>query len=398
MSDSLLIDSPPANDSAASVFKRETPFDGAHPEPPAKVEAAPVLAPEKPATPPPAVKKGPLDKMGKITKPEPSKEEPVVAPIKTDDKEKNWNLLRERAEKAEKELNTIKPEYEKIKPAYETTRQEFEALKAQGLNDDERKEFARLREMNAVEMVRNSQDYKDKLETPIQKRIGRIELVAKNAKLSPQATSALIDAIDISDEFEREDAIRSIVKGEDLEPEKYQALASAAVATALDLNDNWYPKVDDVEKRALEVQNAARAKQGQAQQEMSTKQKAELEKAHNDVYQQLSGESLKPLFDEPDLSVEGTTLADAMKNPAKASSPQEMAAQEQLSAAAPFMIEHINRLLKKVFDLEQANKMRNGAAPNRNDGKTKTQDPAKEQQLDAKEVFQGKGANFLGTV
>lgn len=397
MSDSLLIDSPPANDSAASVFKRETPFDGAHSEP-AKVETPPVLAPEKPATPPPAVKKGPLDKMGKINKPEPPKEEPVVPPVKVDDKEKNWNLLRERAEKAEKELNTIKPEYEKIKPAYETTRQEFEALKAKGLNEEERSEFARLREMNAVEMVRNSIEYRKKLQIPAQKQFDRIQAVAKNANLKGQALAALNEAVEIPDDFQRAKAIRAIVKGEDLEPEDYQELANIAVTAANDLMTNWYPKMDEVEAQALEVQNAARAKQGQAQQEMSTKQKAELDKAHQDVYSQLSGESLKPLFDEPDLSVEGTTLADAMKNPAKAGSPQEMAAQEQLAAAAPFMIEHINRLLKKVFDLEQANKMRNGSAPNRNDGKTKTQDPAKEQQLDAKEVFQGKGMNFMGPV
>lgn len=397
MSD-ILLDSPPvtAPDAATDVFKNSGSFDGTQapaPEnrtqplakdPPAKVEAK--IEPTN---------KTPLQKMGAIKKPEPEKvAEPVIEKNSGPTKEENFKLLRERAEKAEKELGVIKPEFEKIKPAYETTRQEFEALKAKGLNEEERQEFARLREMNAVEIMRQSPQYQEKLAVPIQKRINRIELVAKNAKLSPQSTSALIDAVDILDEFEREDAIRAIVKGEDLEPEKYQALASAAVSTALDLNDNWYPKVDAAEKQALDVQTAARTREQQQATEMSTKQQAELKKAHDEVYTQL-GESLKPLFDEPDLAVEGTTLSEAMKNPAKASSPQEMAAQEQLAAAAPFMVELINRVLKKNFDLEQANKLRNGSAPNRTDGKTKIQDN-KEAPLDAKEVFQGRGQNFMG--
>jgi len=348
-------------------------------------------------------KKGPMDKLGIIQKPK-EEEKPAVdlknGQVKPPTKEENLAILRERAEKAERELGEIKPEYEKIKPAYETTSTELAALKAKGLNEDERKEFMQLREMNAVEAVKRSRDFQEKILAPIKQRVNRIQSVAVNAKLNPQQTSALMDAVDIEDEFQRDDAIRAIIRGtgadNDLPDEKYLALANAAVATANDLNDNWYPKHDEALSKAEEVQVAARARQGQQHQEMNQRQQADMKKAHEEVYTTLSNESLKPLFEDKELSVDGTTLAEALKNPAKATTPQEMAAQEQLAAAAPFLILYANKALEKAAAIERANRVRNGAAPSRTDGSTKPQVVDGEKQLTADEVFKGAGMRGMG--
>ncbi len=411
MSD-ILLENPPVQtsaptyspDQANSVFKDDTTPKN-RPEPKAApVEQKPSQV-EKPkdnaAIDSAGKKKGPLDKIGAVKTPV----EEVAAPVidtkaKPPTKEENLAILRERAEKAERELGTLKPAYEKyekeLKPAYETTAAELAALKAKGLNEEERNEFSRLREMNAVEAVKRSAEFQQKILAPIQKKVANIQSKAANAKLNPQATSALMDACDIEDDWQRAKAIRGIFQGEELEPEDYKTLADSVIATANDLNENWYPKHDEALAKAEEVQVAARARQAQQGQEMSQKQEADMKKAHEEVYSMLSTDSLKPVFEDHELVVEGTTLAEALKNPAKASTPQEMAAQEQLAAAAPFLIQYANKALQKLADIERANKARNGASTSRTDGGTKPQIVDGEKPLTAEEVFQGRGKNYLG--
>lgn len=398
MSD-ILLDSSPAYspDQAQSIFKPDSPLPQQEQAPSRTQELAdkpnvkPQEAkPENAALESAGKKKSALDKVGGIKKPEIPKEEvKVEEPAKTvvkNDKEENWAFMRKKVEDAEKELSTVKPELERLKPEYETTKAELAKMKALGLTETERNEFKLYREMHAVEAVKNSKDFKEKIMGPIQAKIGKIKSVSSNAKLQPQQASALLDACDIEDEFQRNKAIRSIVRGEDLEPEDYQALADSAISAARDLQETLYPKHDEALGRAEEVQLAARAREQQQGQQATQKQQQEDKRAHEEVWNILSTDKLKLVLDEQDLSIDGITMADAMKGAEAAASPQDRAFEVQAAAALPFIVEYANRALAKVAALEQANKIRNGVVPSRRDGATKEQKIG-EKPITAEEAF-----------
>lgn len=341
-------------------------------------------------------------KIGSVKKPEEPKAEEKkdgqVQDSKAGEKPENEGVktLREFYQKHK----GLPEEYDKFKGEFETTKEELKKLKALGLNEQEREEFQRYRSMNAVEAVKQSQDYKAKILAPIQTRIGKLQSIAQNAKLDPSKVNALLDAVDISDDFQRNKAIRQLIRGigneeTDLPAEDYQALADSAISLATDLNDNWYPKQDEALGKAEEIQNAARAQESKRGQEMSQKQAQELERASKQTYEELKNLHLKEIFDEKDLSVEGTTIEQALQDVAPATTPHEMAQRDQLAAALPFVIEYANRALAKVAELERANAKRNGTSPKLGDGAPKEQ-AAQEQQLDANAVFKGRGKNYFG--
>lgn len=404
MSNTATIDAPDAsavnaaNDTFKSVSSFEfEPAEQEFKEAPKPEPAKEEIVVEKPKeTPDP--KKGKLDKVGGIKKPEADKPETgaIVDPTKPKgDKEENMAVLR----KTKEEYERLKPEYEKLKPEYETTKAELAKLKAMGLNDEERKEFQRMREVGAVEAVRNSKEFQEKIMAPIQKKIAGIKSVAANAKLNPQQTSALLDACDIEDEFQRNKAIRGIVKGageeDDLDLDDYQALADSAIASARDLQENLYPKHDEALSKAQEVQMAARSRQQQESQQMTQKQQQELAAAHKEVWNILSSDKLKPILDEKDFSIEGITMSDAMQNATPADNPTDRAFEVQAAAAMPFLIEYANRALAKAAKLEFATQKRSGSSPDRHDGATKPQDLGKEKPVSADEVFKAKNLNFM---
>jgi len=390
MPESATIEPPVQNtpDLAQQVFN---PPPSAPPSAP-KTQITNPSAPEKPAVQPkPEIagqaeapkKKGPLEKLGAIKKPEVAPEGgalPQVQPGPT--KEDNIAILR----KSHEELNKLRPEYEKLKNEYGTTTEELKKLKALGLNEQERTEFVRYREMNAVEAVRASQDFQAKIMKPINSLIDKIKAVGENAQLDDAQKSALGDACDIADEWKRNKAIRSIVRGDKLEPEDYQALADAAISASKDLNETWYPKHDELLQNAYEVQMAARNKEQVQQREMSQKEIMEQKKAHDEVFSTLSGEALKPIFEDADLSVEGMTINDALQNLEPASTPHEKAYRELIAAAAPFILEYANRALAKAAQAEAALRKMGSVAPSRNDGNTKPMATG-EKQATAEDVF-----------
>lgn len=354
-----------------------------------------VLADDPPKTEEKPKAKSPLEKVGKLKKPEePTKEEPKAdgqkpAEQKPKSNEDNIRLLRQ----AKEEWDKVKPEYEKTKTEYEQTKSELAAtkeeltkLKALGLNEAERNEYQKYKDLHAVEAVKNSEEYQKNVLQPIQSRVNKIIDVGKKAGLDQNAVNALLDAVDIPDEWDRSKAIRGILQNADLEVEDYQLASSLVIEAAKDLTENLYPKEDSILQKARDIEIASREREKNAAQEMSKKEQEEFAKEHQGLVEQLASDHLKLLLDDTDLSIEGTTMSEAMKTATPADNPQEKAYQAIAGASLPFVMQWAQKILNENNQLKAANNVRNKTTPGRGDGLPKTQAPG-EQKLTIEEVF-----------
>jgi hypothetical protein len=352
-------------------------------------------------------KKSRLDQLTGLKKPE-EKAEPKTVEKAVEDKPVdmgNAKQLREAYEKQKQDMAALRAELEKVKPNAEKleqyrkdldmSREELSKLKALNLNDEERGQYSKLQELHALDVLRESPEYQQKIMAPIQSRLGKIESAIKEAKLNPVAAEALKTAIDIQDEFARNREIRRVFKEAELDPDDLNDFTSSMVRVAGELNDQYYPALEAKEKQALEIQAAARLKDKEQAEQSTTKEKQEFQKEHEFVRNLLKEDKLKLLFEDTDLSVDDgeggrVTLAEALENAAPADNPRDRAYEVNAGAAMPFMIEYLNKLLAKNHTLEEANRLRNGSQPKRGDAVQKGVE-LKETPIDANDVFKRQG-------
>lgn len=357
-------------------------------------------------------KKSRLDQLTGLKKPEEKKElkeqKEVEGKNGSEADPKTPPELRAAYERAKKDAAAYKAELDKIRPDFEkvaelkaerdTSREELAKLKALNLNEEERGQYSKLQELHALDVLRESKEYREKIMAPIQSRLTKIESAIKEAKLNPVAAEALKSAIDIQDEFARNREIRRVFKEAELEPDDLNDFTSSMVRVAGELNDQYYPALEAKEKQALEIQAAARLKDKEQAEQSTAKEKQEFQKEHEFVRNLLKEDKLKLLFEDTDLSVddgEGNriTLAEALENVVPADNPRDRAYEVNTGAVFPFVIEFMNKILAKNHMLEEANRVRNGSQPKRGDAVQKTVDTG-EKKLTAEEVFKAPGLNF----
>lgn len=348
----------------------------------------------------PGEKKSALEKIGKVAKPEAAKAPDKDANGKTVEEKPvdagNTRQLREAYEKQKADMAALRAELDKVRPDAEKlvelraeldgSREELAKLKALNLNDEERKEYGSLREMHALDVLRSSPEFEKNYLAPARMQVAKIESAAKQANLSADATESLKNAMDIQDEFARDTEIERILTAAELAPNIHNRFLNAMSAVGRELQEKLYPAMEAKEREAFNIQQAARLREKQQGEQKSTAEKAEYLKEYGEVRKMLTEETLRPLMEDTELSVEGTTLAEAIENAEPATTPREKAAQAQVFAAAPFMVMKINKLLQKVHELEQGNKIRNGASPSRADALVKTPNN-QHAPLDANTVF-----------
>ena len=331
-----------------------------------------------------------LDKI-KLNKP---KDEEAKAenpePKKRPTQEENIKILRQ----AKEELDKLKPEYEKYRTDLETkdkelltTKEELAKLKALGLNEQERQEYQKYRDLHAVEAVKNSEDFKAKIEAPIKAKVDWISTIAQRANFDETTKSALYNAVDIPDKLDRQKAIREIFKNADLDIDDFQTYTGEVITAANELNEVLYPKMDETLTKAQEIELAAREKEkGQAEQ-VSAKEKEEFTKEHTELVDQLSKDHLRMLLEDTDLNLDGTTMAEAMKNAAPASDPKERAWQAIAGSTLPFVVAWAQKILNENHSLKKANNIRNKVSPSiGGDGVSKAHNQGVEA-MSADEVF-----------
>lgn len=384
---------------AQSLFKPDSePTPTQTTTEPAKTEPAPAETTQTLVDKPEVVKddkpKSRLEKIGQVKKPEEKKVEPKVEEKgesqpepKTPPELRNaYNLSKKEAAELRAELEKVKPDYEKIRVDYDLTKKELAELKALNLNPEERKTFDSLRELHARYELEQKPDYQEKILAPIQRHLKKLEKVATDAKLGPVATEALKNAMDIEDEIDRGREIRRIFKEADLEQDDFNDFYTSMVGVGKELNERLYPEMDKAQKNAIGVEQAARTRQKQEAEQAQIKEKAEFQKEKEYVTNLLKSDKLKIIFDDTDLSVDGTTLEQAIAQAEPADNPRDRALEVQSAAVMPFMIEYLNKLLAENHQLHEGNRARNGSGPKITDAQVKTPD-TKGPQLDADAIF-----------
>lgn len=318
-------------------------------------------------------------------KPEAKTEEPKRKPTQ----EENIKILRQ----AKEELDKLKPEYEKYRTDLETkdkelltTKEELAKLKALGLNEQERQEYQKYRDLHAVEAVKNSEDFKNHIEAPIKAKVDWISTIADRSKLDDTMKSALYNAVDIPDKLDRQKAIREIFKNADLDIDDFQTYSNEVIAAANELNENLYPKMDETLGKAQEIELAAKEKERNQAELMSAKEKEEFSKEHTELVDQLSKDHLRVLLDDTNLSIDGTSMAEAMKNATPATDPKEKAWQAIAGSALPFVVQWAQGILNENHKLKTANNIRNKVSPSLGrDGIAKT--PDQKHEISVQEAF-----------
>lgn len=359
------------------------------PEPTEQKPEAPEAKTEEPK--PEEKKPSKLDRL-KLEKPKDEEKKPEAKPEEPKKKptqEENIRILRQ----AKEELDKLKPEYEKYRTDLEskdkellTTKEELAKLKALGLNEQERQEYQKYRDLHAIEAVKNSEDFKNHIEAPIKAKVDWISTIADRAKLDETTKSALYNAVDIADKLDRQKAIREIFKNADLDIDDFQTYTGEVIAAANDLNENLYPKMDETLAKAQEIELAAREKEKNQAELMSAKEKEEFSKEHNDLVEQLSKDHLRVLLDDTNLSIDGTSMAEAMKNAAPATDPKEKAWQAIAGSALPFVVQWAQNILNENHKLKTANNIRNKVSPSLGrDGIAKT--PEQNREISVAEAF-----------
>ena len=411
-----LLEAPPVpeNDAAQDVFKSLQSFDTNNPQPVAKeepVQKEPTEAPEAKADDsdkPEAMKpKSKLDKLGKITKPEDKKEEPKTedaAPPKGEKEEEIKGpppLLREALKQAKSDMAALRAELDKVRPdaekvkelrsELESSREELAKLKAQSLNDTERQTFESLRQQHARWELEQKPEYQSEVMAPINARIERMRKIGKDASLSPVAMEALAKAVDLEDEIDRSREFRRIFKEAEIDADDFNDYVSAMSSIARDLNETYYPKMEQMQKQALEIEQAARHKTKEDMEQAKIREEQTFKKEFDYVHNILTSETLAPILADTDLNVDGITMAEALRGAQPSTDPRERAVEALSAAAIPFIIEWANKKVNKLHELEKANHIRNGTQPKRGDALQKTPEP-KATPDDPNKVFKGFGS------
>ena len=92
------------------------------------------------------------------------------------------------------------------------------------------------------------------------------------------------------------------------------------------------------------------------------------------------------LLEDTDLNLDGTTMAEAMKNAAPASDPKERAWQAIAGSTLPFVVAWAQKILNENHSLKKANNIRNKVSPSLGgDGVAKTADQKHE--ISVEEAF-----------
>jgi len=355
------------------------------------------MKPEKPEE-----KKDRLGKLGAVKKPEePKVEEAKVEAKVEDDPLKDapgpkqlrdaYNALKAEHGPLKEKATKLETEYKQIQSELGLTKEELGKLKAMNLNPEEREKFVHVQKLNAERVLKDSDAYKNDIIAPIQAQFKRIENLAAKAKLTPVNLAALQNAMDIPDELERGWAIKSIFEDADVEPSKLNDFCAAAADVAMKLNEQHYPKMEAKLAEARDIEKAAREKDKNDTEQAGTKEKEEYTREFSRVHDIYAGSQFKAILEDTGISVDGTTMAEALKSAEPATDATGRASQALCEAAMPFAIEFINKLWARTDAAERAIKTMNGSGPKRTDSLPK--DTPTETKVSADEMFKNP-ANF----
>lgn len=260
-------------------------------------------------------------------KEEAKKEEPAAEEVEVDTSK--WSKPQQQAFAAMRgETKRAKEQAKEAQIRYEKLQKEHEALKATPRDREETvKKLEALENKVRAFDLKNTEEWKATVDTPIQQSLGLLERIAGHAKIDAKA---LIDATDEPIQFERILAIRKVFEAAE-EPVP-DTLITAAVNEADKLHP-LYEKAAKMEKEAEQTLNSLNHQTEQQKAAAAKAEEAAYLKHHDHIYEQMA-KKLPSIFSNPE-------VAEEIKSARPASDPADKAFQAQAAAALPTIVEEL---------------------------------------------------------
>lgn len=256
-----------------------------------------------------------------------------------------WGELRDKAN----ELDKLKPEFESLK----TKIAELEKAEPK-LAPEVEAELQELRNFRSAYAIEETPEYQEAVIAPMAEVKTTLDQVAEYAGVDAKQ---LYDALDISNPFQRAAALRKALVAS--ENEIGEDAIQMAITATNEFHKNVVPEMNRLKANAAEIQKSLQSQKQIQQEQMTQKQKAELEAASTEIYTKLEANMKKipGLFDDPKV---GEAMRKAsLANPSE--KPMLAAYQAQVAAAMPYLIQTLNGLIQKNASLEKLAKSRSGA-------------------------------------
>ncbi len=220
----------------------------------------------------------------------------------------------------------LKEQVKETQTRFEKLQKEFNDYKAQPRDSEATlKKLERLENWEKAQELKNTPEWIDTFEKPLQASLAVLGKIATRAKVDPAKLEA---ATDIEDKFDRYDAITKLFDAAD-EPVPAH-LVSAAIQEAEKLHP-LYAKGMELEKKAGETLSSLKHQTEQQKAESAKAAEAEYVKHHDHIYGQLSTKMKSLLADE--------VVAADVKAARPATDPADQAFQAQAAAILPTLWE-----------------------------------------------------------
>lgn len=276
---------------------------------------------------------------------ETKKEEVPEPEFKVPAQKAKWGELRDKAN----ELDKLKPEFEALK----TKIAELEKAEPK-LPSEVEAELQELRNFRSAYAIEETPEYREAVIAPMAEVKTTLDQVAEYAGVDAKQ---LYDALDISNPFQRAAALRKVLVAS--ENEIGEDAIQMAITATNEFHKNVVPEMNRLKANAAEIQKSLQSQKQIQQEQMTQKQKAELEAASTEIYTKLEAnlKKIPGLLDDPKV---GEAMRKAsLANPSE--KPMLAAYQAQVAAAMPYLIQKINGLIQKNASLEKLAKSRSGA-------------------------------------
>lgn len=265
-----------------------------------------------------------------IPEPPPDPTEPAEAKAKTP-----WRQLRE-----------TESQYKKLLPEYEGLKKEVEDLRAKqsSVPDEIQKELQQLRDYQTAYSVKQTPEWKNTIEAPIQHQYDRLSVVAKDMGVD---LNSLIDATNETNSYARNKAIKKLI--EDSTSGFEQSAYTEAVEASAEAN-SIYQKAAELQRKSAEIKTAYEGKKTFEQTQKEQQQQQRMSESSK-----VMTERFKASLKSTELLNDDAFVGEIMNvRPADPSAEPEMAIyQAQAGKLMPKVISELHSVRKQLAETKR---------------------------------------------
>lgn len=355
---------PPSFDAAIAAQQEHLNQRGQN-APPKQQEAPKKSSPdagiEKPKS-EPSKPKSPFDKLDSLKIKEPAVSNEVKAPEEAGGDEPPTPDPKAKAQEKFGEYKKEALEYRERRKEWEAKEKRLQELESQW-TPDKVKQYEELQKFQAAKAIEETPEYQKQILEPWVEREQRVKQAADEYKVDfNQLWKVMREETNV---FSRNKKISQMFKEAaaahetDVEPGDLARVQSIAE----DL-DQLVAKDAEHRRNAVEEWSAIQGKKTAETEAQKSKQSAEYQKAHDEVYENLSKRQLFGADFDMDVGGEKISAAELVKSARPAEDAMGRAFQAQAAELAPFLVNKINVLTAELAELKKTNTARIAAKPN----------------------------------